>query len=192
MQAKTHIAGGILAGELLLTAASLLAQSQNPASLQLFRELRYPGAVSSLILSGELLSAAAAGSILPDIDHSESRISYKNPITKILSVFFELVFRHRGPIHTPAVCALLSVFVYCSLTAASVPQSTVTSLTLGFAAGFLSHLFLDSLNRGGIMWLWPLKKRRVHFAEIKSRTAKETVLLWVLVGLAVLLAPASV
>ena len=151
MQGKTHIAGGILAGELLLAAH---------------------GHVSPL-LAGELLSAAAAGSLFPDIDHGESKISNTNFATKILANLFERILRHRGPIHTPVVGTALSLFIGLSLSSAKVSSDTVCALTAGFASGFASHLILDSLNPGGIMWLWPFKRKRYHLARIKNRTPKE-------------------
>ncbi|MDO5444943.1 MAG: metal-dependent hydrolase [Eubacteriales bacterium] len=161
MQGKTHIAGGILAGELLLAVHGQ----------------------TTPVLAGELLTAAAAGALFPDIDHGESKISNTNFVTKILANLFELILKHRGPIHTPVTGALLTVFVWFSLSAAAVAPGTVYALTAGFAVGFASHLILDSFNPGGIMWLWPFRKKRYHLARIKNRTAKETILFIFLIAL---------
>lgn len=159
MQGKTHIAGGILAGELFLAGALALSSS---------------GRIPSVPLStAEVLSAASVGALFPDIDHRESKISNTNPAVKFLANLFELVLKHRGPIHTLPVGALLTGLIFASLTAAGISVRTVWSFTAGFGLGFFSHLVLDSLNPGGIMWKWPFRKRRYHWARIRNRTAKE-------------------
>ena len=76
---------------------------------------------------------AMIGGVIPDLDYV---MDYGFP------------FSHRGLVHTLAFMSLSMIAVYL--------LSRKTGLTLGFGLGFLSHLFLDSMNPTGIAWLYPL------------------------------------
>ena len=76
---------------------------------------------------------AAIGGVLPDLDYV---MDYGFPLS------------HRGFVHTLAFMSLCMVLLYL--------LSKKKSLALGFGTGFLSHIFLDSLNPTGIAWLYPL------------------------------------
>ena len=72
-------------------------------------------------------------SVLPDID-----------------ILFNLEFplSHRGVVHTPVfmlACMFAIYFIYRN-----------SDASLGFGAGFLSHLFLDTINPTGIAWFYPI------------------------------------
>ena len=75
---------------------------------------------------------AAIGGVIPDLDYIMD---------------YDFPFSHRGLVHTLAFMALSMILVYLI--------SRRTGITLGFGVGFLSHLFLDSLNPTGIAWLYP-------------------------------------
>ena len=148
MTAKTHILGGLLAGELLALATDVSA----PRDIAL------------------LMAGAAAGALVPDIDHVNSKISRSSVASQITSYAVAAVTHHRGFIHTPLFVAACTA----ALTAASflgLPYGRL--LTMALAAGMLSHLLLDTLNPGGIMWLWPVSKRRISLAPIRTRSAGE-------------------
>ncbi len=38
----------------------------------------------------------------------------------------------------------------------------------GMFIGEVSHLVLDSLNKVGIMWLWPISKKRFNILSVRS------------------------
>jgi membrane-bound metal-dependent hydrolase YbcI (DUF457 family) len=57
-------------------------------------------------------------------------------------------FIHRGFLHTPLILGISLIVIYLFTKRADI--------CAGFGAGFLSHLFLDTLNPTGIMWLYPL------------------------------------
>ena len=164
MTGMTHISGGILAAELMLAAL----QPDIRDSSQLL-----------------LISWAAVGSILPDIDHATSKISNRNIKLKALAFALQNIFGHRQMIHSPFIGALISLAVYFlsaeSVNAGSLPAEVRILLPIFFAAGYLSHLILDSLNPAGILWLWPFKKRRYRMARISPRSAKEWLILCALV-----------
>jgi inner membrane protein len=57
-------------------------------------------------------------------------------------------FIHRGLFHTPIVMAIILIGLYLA--------TRRKDITMAFGIGFLGHLFLDTLNPTGIMWLYPL------------------------------------
>lgn len=160
MTGSTHIAGGILAAEILLAV-------MRP-------ELRE----SSQIL---LISGAALGSLVPDIDHATSKISNRNIKFKLFGVAAQNILGHRGLVHSPIVGSLFSMIVYLlaskAISAGNLPADVKMLLPLFFLLGYISHLVLDSLNPAGIEWLWPFRKKRYRMARIKPRSAKEWIIL---------------
>ena len=99
----------------------------------------------------------AVSALIPDIDIDSSKLGRK---LGGISTIIESTFGHRGFIHTPILYALLSLLLSFVL-----PMSVV----YGFLIGTLSHLVLDSFNYKGIMWLYPLTKKRFHIMSIKTR-----------------------
>jgi inner membrane protein len=90
------------------------------------------------------LATIAFASLLPDIDTG----------TSLLGKWFRLAspfFRHRGIVHS-----LLSMIV-CSIAFLFLAKNFYYSLA--FAAGYLSHLLLDSMTPSGVAMFWPRKKR---------------------------------
>jgi len=159
MTAKTHVAGGILAGEI---AAILLFGNDTAASA--------------------LCIASASGcSLLPDIDNIDSREGHKKPL---LSAGISALFGHRGFCHTP-LAAFLFYLVLSSTAFAGFGYSSAAAV--GALVGIMSHLILDSFNYAGIMWLYPFKKRRYHWGRIRNRSSEETILMVVLTALVVAL-----
>ena len=57
-------------------------------------------------------------------------------------------FIHRGFLHTPIFLGIILIGMYLVTKRADI--------CAGFGAGFLSHLFIDTINPTGIMWLYPL------------------------------------
>lgn len=85
-----------------------------------------------------------SGSVFPDIDSGTSFIGRK---FKLVSWFF----KHRGAIHSIAVMIVSSIIIFL--------LTNNIYFFLAFAAGFLSHLLLDSLTPSGVAFFWPNKKR---------------------------------
>jgi inner membrane protein len=141
MMFKTHLMVGILAG--LLAIKVLTPHNQ--------------------ILFIVLVMFA---SLLPDIDHPDSKIGSK---VKIVGFLFE----HRGFFHSLIATILFSVLAYSFLGMIGLQA---------VAIGYLSHLFADSLTREGIMFLYPLTKRRMN-GIFKTGSIAEYVIFFVLVVL---------
>lgn len=157
MTAKTHIMGGILAGELACAAFSM------------------PTSYVPVLIAG-----AAAGALVPDIDHHGSKISRSSKTGRVVSSLVRSFATHRGGVHTPAFI-LLCASLMKSLGFLGVNEIAHV-FSLGLLAGMLSHLLLDSFNPSGIMWLWPFTVRRISFANIRTNS------LWEWVAAALLLA----
>jgi len=88
-------------------------------------------------------------SVFPDIDEKSSRISKK---TKILSRPISFLFKHRGLFHTvyfPLVLFLLFFIIN-------------EELGIAVLAGYLSHLFLDSLTKSGVRIFKPFFKLKFY------------------------------
>jgi len=131
---KTHVAFGILSALAVLPFLM-------PANLFLF--------FSVVILS----------SILPDIDHTKSKISSKIPI---IPSIIQLFFKHRGIIHSLPFMALVAYIVNIFLG---------RELAIAFLVGFLSHLIADGLTISGINFLHPFAQLRLQgFVETGSIT----------------------
>jgi inner membrane protein len=76
-------------------------------------------------------------------------------------------FIHRGIFHTPIVLSVILIGLYLA--------TKRKDVTLAFGAGFLGHLFLDTLNPTGIMWLYPLpvflSLNLAHYSNILANAA---------------------
>lgn len=186
MEYKTHKVGGLCAGAI----ASTVLTSQ-------FAATSYP--LTNPVMIGTVITVVSAtvGSLLPDIDHSNSYISRKNPlvafvvkiflslsqlITNILLFFCPWISKerkknilsgmeHRGIFHT----LLMTVGIYFL-------SGYIISLFKGFpygecvqigiVAGYLSHLLVDMMTVGGVMLLYPLITYKFRWPFLKLRTGE--------------------
>ena len=84
---------------------------------------------------------------------------------------------HRGLTHTVFLLAVISLpAVYMVRTHLSFPGADIVlSAQIGFLLGWCSHLVIDTFNRPGVPWLWPLTKRHFSVMGVKSGTGQETV-----------------
>lgn len=81
-------------------------------------------------------------SLLPDIDSSFSQLGKKNIFRPV-----QMVFTHRGPLHSYTLCiffSLLFAFFY-------------PIFALPFFLGYSFHLFADSFTINGIKPFWPFR-----------------------------------
>lgn len=92
------------------------------------------------------LGLAAAGSLLPDVDHPKSWVGRR---TRPFSSAIAATLGHRGVTHSAvAVLALVAL-----LSHAGYRRGTVSAL----AVGYLSHLAADMLTPQGLRLAWPLR-----------------------------------
>jgi inner membrane protein len=124
MMAHTHLAFGLLFG---LLSLSFL----HPANKYIF------------------IGIAVFASLLPDLDHPQSKLGRKLVVSKIFNIFFG----HRGFFH-----------------AIWIPLAAWLVLSLGFGIsygsavfiGYFAHLFSDGLTKSGINLIHPLKQLRMQ------------------------------
>jgi len=120
MMFKTHVVFGFLVGLFLI-------QFMHPANQILFMTL------------------VVLASILPDIDHPDSKLGKK---VKIIGFLFE----HRGFFHSVFALVLFSFPVFYFLN---------PLYGLAVLAGYLSHMAIDCLTHQGIMPFHPLSRQRI-------------------------------
>ena len=160
MTYKTHVLGGIV------LAAGVVVATPVPIS----------DAQAVTILCG-----GAIGAWLPDIDHTGAKISRSGILAMISSALISNATGHRGVTHTPL--ALLIVTVIGGILVGYSPGSLHSYPCLfymGMIPGILSHLILDSLNPGGIMWAYPVRKKHYSVMSIKTGSMWELLLMGIL------------
>jgi inner membrane protein len=106
-------------------------------------------------------------SLMPDLDEFSSKISKKlRPLS-----FITNILPHRGIMHNfifvTVICLLLVIFFDASI------------LIFVFI-GLLSHLLLDALTHSGIMFFYPVSKKKLKF-NLKSGGFIEKILFWLFV-----------
>ncbi|MEW6226509.1 MAG: metal-dependent hydrolase [Bacillota bacterium] len=128
-----------------------------------------------------LLFAGVAGfaSLLPDLDSPKSFVGRE---VWPASAGVDYALGHRGPLHSFAGAALFSLLTQFLLRRYHLPLE----LLWGTVAGYVSHLFLDTLNSGarGIPLLWPLKWR-LQLPLVRTGSAFERLAFYPLAAIAV-------
>ena len=149
MLGRTHIAIGILCALLILPFVSV------------------PSKIAFVAL-------VAFGSLLPDVDHKDSKINKIIPVTKIVPVFF----KHRGFFHSLFVPLMLYVICWYF-------QAPFIGFALVF--GYLTHLASDGLTLMGVNFLYPVATWHMR-GPFETGTFAETLLfLGVIAGIALTL-----
>lgn len=146
MNYKTHINGGILLG---LYAISQMANNQLIST------------PTVIFFSGSVL-----GSLLPDIDHKSSYIGKR---AKSVSKAINKLAGHRKLFHAPLIYLLLY-----SISIGLLADKLSILFINGLFLGIMSHLILDSLTIGGLPWFYPLSKKKVSLAKIKTNSQLES------------------
>lgn len=152
MRGRTHLIVGIAAG----AAASLaLPIEDNTMRLGVF-------------------AATAIGSLFPDIDNAQSKLGRK---IKPISIIINKLFGHRGFIHSP--CNLLLILITSIVFMAVFENFKQLPILIGFSIGFITHIILDAITKGGIPFLYPFSKKRYNFTVIKTGGIGEALFLGV-------------
>jgi len=115
-----------------------------------------------LLQSGVLIASTIAGSLLPDIDIKNSKVSHKH---KFLSFFIRLFIEHRGT-HSIIFMALLSIPLFL-LTMILPSEIRPYGILFGFGIllGYASHIILDMLTPKGSPVLNPVCKYSVSILK---------------------------
>ena len=164
MTSPTHVAGGIIAAQILLT---------------------YINADSPMAI----IVIAAVGSILPDIDLPGSLMSN---VIKPISVIYNWVeervmpkgMQHRGASHTLIGVILMLMYAYRDAAITVYQQMLAHTPYMGslvgpdvfmlaLTAGVASHIMLDMLTTSGVPLLYPFIRTRLKVCNIKTGTKIE-------------------
>lgn len=117
--------------------------------------------------------AAAAGSWMPDIDHSSSSVSYRTGTGRDRGLLNTLLFDplrrtmggHRALTHSVwAVLAVGLVFGF-QPSPASMGWPGLTpwpDIGTAFTIGYVMHILADLLTVDGVKLFWPLRKRSIR------------------------------
>lgn len=83
--------------------------------------------------------------------------------------------KHRGFTHTAVGLIFIALPLMFMLYTGTmfVGANIAVSVQIGFILGWLSHMVIDTFNLGGIPWLWPLFRKRIRVARIKTGTKGE-------------------
>lgn len=109
-------------------------------------------------LSSESISLAVVfatlGSLLPDLDARESKLSNVQiggmTLVKPLARALNRRLGHRGPLHSLMALLVIALFVALPLSVFLNPFAGI-----GLALGYLSHLLLDAFTKSGVPLYWP-------------------------------------
>lgn len=135
-----------------------------------------------------LLTCSIAGfaGLLPDIDHPNSVLGQKLPM---ISYPIAKIFGHRGITHSFFMTALLTYALYSLSHSQNMPVISDIAL-MPLIIGYLSHLVGDFLTPSGVPLFWPYK-RTFSLGLFKTDSWLETIFVYALVGLTLLLSPLS-
>lgn len=120
------------------------------------------------------MGVSVFASLLPDIDHTESKIS-RNPLFMLPSHIVCTFTTHRGIIHSLIGLVAMSGiwFLIISLLSPALSIINLMDTLPYFIAGYFSHLFADTCNKGGVGWLQPFIKKKFSILPIKTNTPTE-------------------
>jgi len=93
-------------------------------------------------------------------------------------IFIMLVIeksKHRGFTHTVIGLVLVAMPLgFMLITGVRfIGADIAASVQIGFVLGWLSHMVIDTFNRGGVPWLWPLTRKRIRVMRIGTGTKAE-------------------
>jgi len=96
-----------------------------------------------------LIGIAIFSSLLPDLDHPQSKLGRKLFVSRIFNIFFG----HRGFFH--AIWIPIAVWLILSL-------GFGISYGAAVFVGYFAHLFSDGLTKAGVNLVHPLKQLRLQ------------------------------
>ena len=131
---------------------------------------------TSLLLSAVFLLGLF---FVPFLQDYSGRVDFAVPAAfAAICIFIFVVIersKHRGFTHTVVGLGVVaSPGLFMAITSTQfVGADIVFAVQLGFSIGWLSHMVIDTFNKGGIPWLWPLTKKRFRVMYIGTGTGGE-------------------
>lgn len=113
-----------------------------------------------------LVIASMCGSLLPDLDTPTSAVGQKaKPVSKLVNI----LFGHRGLLHTPLFTVAFVLCLYLLQTKLQINHYFALVGLGGIALGYVSHLILDFLTPQGIMLFFPISTKYYHLFGFKGK-----------------------
>lgn len=150
MLGKTHKIGGICAG---IITTSVLLQATDFSQ-------------EAVITAPLLIASATVGSLIPDIDHPNSKLGSRiRPVSKLINK----MVGHRGFTHTIFALLILSfgLFMLNMYLPVSL-QPYGWAVVIGTVVGYASHLFLDVLTPSGVPLFAPFMSKSIRLARLTT------------------------
>lgn len=113
-----------------------------------------------------VLVFSKSGALFPDLDHTWQNVKVKNLFNKVINTIIHITGgKHRSwQTHSIDICALFTIGAYIVpkiLTSkgilSEINSEITTLILLGFASGWISHLFSDMLTSAGVRLICFLK-----------------------------------
>lgn len=113
-----------------------------------------------------ILLVSKRGAVFPDLDHNWSSIGDKSVPNKIINTVIHITGgKHRSwQTHSIDICTIFTLsayfipnYMYNIGKITEVNKEVMLILALGFASGWISHLFSDMLTSGGVRLICFLK-----------------------------------
>ena len=136
----------------------------------------------SYLLSGPLFNgsiikfylAAVVGSLMPDIDHAQSKMGKLLWFISKPLKFFGI--KHRGLTHS-----LLGIILFTLLSKQLVNYNWIEYVTWwGLIIGYISHIVADMMNVQGLPLLFPNDKRFKFHSNITTNSGQEQFLFFII------------
>ena len=115
-----------------------------------------------------ILMASKAGAIFPDLDHDWHNIGVKTVPNWIINKIIHITGgKHRSwQTHSIDICALftvlainLPIIMYNKQMISEVNKEMLSILMIGFASGWISHLYADMLTGEGVRLIFFINKK---------------------------------
>ena len=115
-----------------------------------------------------VMMTSKVGALFPDLDHDWSNVGNKTVPNKIINTLIHITGgKHRSwQTHSIDICAWFTIIAYflprylCNKGILSIVNKEVLSiLMLGFASGWISHLFSDMLTSAGVRVIFFVNKK---------------------------------
>lgn len=115
-----------------------------------------------------VLMTSKLGALFPDLDHDWSNIGNKTVTTKVINTLIHVTGgKHRSwQTHSIDICAVFTVgayllprYLYSKSILSEIDKEVLSILMIGFASGWISHMFSDMLTSAGVRVVFFINKK---------------------------------
>lgn len=123
-----------------------------------------------------IVMASKSGALFPDVDHHWDSVHDKTVVNKIINVIIHITGgKHRSwQTHSIDICVYFTVaaytvpnILYNKGVITNINKEVMLVLFLGFASGWVSHLFSDMMTSAGVRLICFLPKSKIKFVPKK-------------------------